>query len=89
MTNQLLIKGTGEKPKLTIEQLIERYALNPDLSDVCFLVGSECEKICAHRFLLAAQSEVFKSMFFGDLKESKYEIAVPDLTPVGFRNMLK
>ena len=92
MANQALVQTGDKQPKLTIEQSLNRYISNPELSDVCFLVGEEREKIHAHRFLLAAESEVFKSMFYGQLKESKpinYEVVVPDLSPVGFRNMLK
>ena len=89
MANQLLAKGDASKPKLTIEQSIGSFFSNEKLSDVCFLVGDEREKIYAHRFPLAIESEVFESMFYGDLKETKYEIVVPDLSPVGFRNMMK
>ena len=89
MANQALVQTGDKQPKLTIEQSLNRYISNPELSDVCFLVGEEREKIYAHRFLLAIESEVFKSMFYGELKESNYEIAVPDLSPIGFRNMMK
>lgn len=75
--------------KLTLEQSIGQYFLNEKLSDVCFLVGERREKLPAHRFLLAMQSEVFEAMFHGALKETKYEIAVPEDSPIGFRNMLK
>lgn len=87
--SQALVETGGPSQMLTLEQSISRHLLNPELSDVCFLVGAEREKIYAHRFILAIQSEVFKSMFFGDLKEICYEISVPDLSPVGFRNLLK
>ena len=91
MADQVLVKSVGgdEMPSLTIEQSLSRYVSNQKLSDVCFLVGDECKKIYAHRFLLAIESEVFESMFYGDLKETNYEIEVPDLTPTGFRNMMK
>ena len=90
MANQLLVNGGVSNPKLTLEQSIGRYFSNPKLSDVCFLIGEEQpEKIYAHRFLLAIESEVFESMFHGELKETRYEIDVPDLSPVGFRNMMK
>ena len=89
MPNQILAKGDVSKPKLTIEQSISSYILNEKFSDVCFLVGDEREKIYAHRFLLVIESEVFESMFYGDLKETNYEIEVPDLTPTGFRNMMR
>ena len=78
-----------DEPRLTFEQSIGRYLFNPELADVCFLVGGERERIYAHRFLLAVESDVFKAMFYGELKENSYEIVVPDLSPIGFRNMLK
>lgn len=89
MANQLLVQTDGKKPRQTVEQFINSHLWNPELSDVCFVVGEEREKIHAHRFFLAAESEVFKSMFYGELKETRFEIAVPDLSPAGFRNMLK
>ena len=85
MANQLL----AGKPKLTLEQSIGRYFSNEKLSDVCFLVGEQREKFYAHRFLLAIESEALEAMFYGSLKETKYEIPVPEDSPVGFRNMLK
>ena len=91
MADQVLVQSVGgdQTPKLTIEQSLSRYVSNPELSDVCFLVGEKRVKIYAHRFLLGIESEVFKSMFYGELKETGYEIQVPDLTPAGFRNMMK
>ena len=89
MANQMLANRGDKKPKQTIEQSINKLFSNPQLNDVCFLVGAEREKIYAHRLLLAIESEVFKSMFYGELKESGYEIEVPDLTPVGFRNLIR
>ena len=85
----MVIEGGARRPKKTIEESISSHFLNPELSDVCFLVGEEREKIHAHKFFLAAESAVFKSMFYGRLKETQYEIEIPDLSPVGFRNMIK
>ena len=87
MANQKLAKD--EDTTLTIEQSISRLLFNPELSDVCFLVGEQREKIYAHRLLLANESEMFKSMFYGELKETKYEVEVPDLSPASFRNMIE
>ena len=89
MANQMLVQSVVQKPRQTIGQLINSLYSEAKLSDVCFLVGEEREKLPAHRLLLAAQSEVFESMFNGELKETRNEIEVPDLSPVGFRNMLK
>lgn len=57
--------------------------------DVCFVVGEQKTKFYAHRAILSMYSDVFQQMFYGDLKETNYEIEVPDLDPVGFENMLK
>ena len=58
-------------------------------SDVCFVVGDQKTKFYAHRAILSMYGDVFKQMFFGDLKEKGQEIEVLDLEPVGFENMLK
>lgn len=59
---------------------------DPALSDVCFKVDGK--SFSAHRFILAIGSPVFKSMFFGQLREQK-EIEINDLTAVGFENVLR
>ena len=89
ITNQSLIQGSDEEPISMVEQKISKLLFDSEFSDVCFLVGDRAEKIYAHRLLLVTKSEVFKSMFYGKLKETNYEIKVPDISPVGFRNMLK
>lgn len=90
MANQLLAQSGTEEPSLTIEQKVKKLFLDPkEFSDVCFLVGDKQEKIYAHKVFLVTESEVFKSMFFGPMKETKYEIQIPNLTAVGFRNMIK
>lgn len=85
----MLVQAGDQEPNLTIEQTINKLLWDPKFSDVCFLVGDRQEKIPAHRLLLAVQSEVFESMFYGPLKETSNEIVVPDLLPVGFRNLIK
>ena len=86
---QLLVRSLKPLPKLTIEQSVKRLFNQSELSDVCFLVGEQRERIYAQKIFLAVESEVFKSMFYGDLKEANYEIEVPDLSSVGFRNMIQ
>ena len=88
MANQTLAKG-AKRMKLSFEQSIEKHTFNKELSDVCFLVGDDRERVYAHRFLLAIESDVFKTMFYGNLKEKQIDIEVPDLSFVGFRNMIK
>ena len=89
MASQLLIQSGDNGRKLNIEQSVAEHIQNPKFSDVCFLVGDFQEKIYAHRFFLAAESEVFERMFHGQLKETGYEIKVPDLSPNSFGNMIK
>ena len=60
---------------------------NPELSDVRFLVDGQT--VYGHKFVLAIGSPVFKSMFFGDLKEKGAVIEIKDLTSVGFMNALR
>ena len=61
------------------------------LADVCFIVGSEPvpRRIPAHKYMLAAGSPVFYAMFYGALAEDKKEIAIPDVEPQAFLNLLK
>ena len=60
---------------------------NPEMSDVRFLVGGQT--VYGHKFVLALGSPVFKSMFFGELKEKRVVIEIKDLTRVGFMNALR
>ena len=74
----------------SLENRVKSFVDNGKFSDVCFRVGFEKEIIYAHKLLLAFGSEVFEKMFFGDLKmDTTNPIEIPDLTPVGFLNMLK
>ena len=71
----------------------ERQAVmlnNGLLADVVFLVGpGSPQRIPAHKYMVAAGSSVFYAMFYGGLAEIKKEIAIPDVEPQAFRNMLK
>ena len=59
------------------------------LADVYFTVGSGStqRRIAAHKCMLVAASSVFHAMFFGELAEDK-EVAIPDVEPEAFLNML-
>lgn len=65
----------------------------PELSlptDVTFIVGEENPKIiAAHKYPLALRSPVFNTMFNSQLAETGDSIRIPDLDPVGFKNMLR
>ena len=60
---------------------------NPELSDVAFLV--EGQKVFGHKLILAMGSPVFKSMFFGELREKRDVIKIEDLSSAGFKNALR
>ena len=65
--------------------------LNNDLlADVYFIVGSGSTKrrIPAHKYILVTGSSVFHAMFCGGLPEEK-EVAIPDVEPQAFLNLLK
>ena len=73
--------------------LQERNAvmLNNELfADVYFLVGSGSiqSRIPAHKYILVTGSSVFYTMFCGGLPEGK-EVAIPDVEPQAFLNLLK
>ncbi|WKY01860.1 hypothetical protein Q1695_015683 [Nippostrongylus brasiliensis] len=61
---------------------------NSELSDVVFVVGEE--RIHAHRLLLAARSEYFRSMLYGGLKESiEDEVVLSGTDPAAFTALLR
>ena len=60
---------------------------NPEQSDVRFVVDGQT--VYGHKFVLAMGSPVFKSMFFGELKETREVIEINDLSLVGFMNALR
>ncbi|KAK0419181.1 hypothetical protein QR680_013998 [Steinernema hermaphroditum] len=61
---------------------------NSENADVTFLVGEA--KIPAHRNILACQSEYFRSMLYGGLREgSEKEVKIRDTNPDTFRRLLR
>lgn len=78
--------------KESIKDLIG-HAFNSDLcSDVTFVVGAEFDegpiRVPAHKVVLGLASEVFYSMFYGQLKEGN-EVSVPDIEPRTFLALLR
>ena len=62
---------------------------NQDLSDVTFIVGQENMEFKAGRLVLAAHSDVMKSMLYGKMKESQEDvIKLPNVHGVSFRALL-
>ena len=60
---------------------------NLELSDIRFIV--EGQTVYGHKLILAMSSPVFKSMFYGELKEQREVIEIEDLTLAGFKNALR
>ena len=71
-----------------LERTLKWQVNNPELADCVFLVGEQRTRIYAHKCLLAMSNPVFKSMFYGELEETK-EIEVPDLHEKGFLHLLR
>ncbi|RWS08414.1 BTB/POZ domain-containing protein 9-like protein [Dinothrombium tinctorium] len=47
---------------------------DPETSDVSLEFGSPTQRVFAHKAILAANSDYFKAMFFGDWRESKQTV---------------
>ena len=64
---------------------------NELIADVHFIVGSDSaqRRIPAHKYILVTGSSVFFAMFYGGLAEEKKEVAIPDVEPQAFLNILK
>ena len=79
----------GEKVAIASGSRIRNKRLfnNPKQSDVRFLVDGQT--LYGHKQVLGLGSPVFKSMFFGELKEKREVIEIEDLTLVGFKNALR
>lgn len=74
--------------KFKILSQLEKYYLSDDLSDISFIIDGN--KVFAHKFLLSAESSVFKAMFFGDFKESNNkEIELKETSIEAFKLFLK
>eukprot|EP00039_Didymoeca_costata_P020567 m.341695 g.341695 ORF g.341695 m.341695 type:complete len:283 (+) comp20362_c0_seq1:74-922(+) len=67
-----------------------------ELSDICFVVGEDREKIHAHKIILAGRCEVFRAMFSdskkqgkGKEKEQMMMLVLPDVRPTVFLTVLE
>lgn len=83
--------GLSRTLSSTSSSLLESFKSlvnNPELADVCFLVGDERRKIFAHRAILASRCEVFRAMFSEQrsLKagEMSVPLYIPDMRPPTF-----
>lgn len=74
-----------------VAENIEKLYLTSKAANVYFIFRSRAnasERIPAHTNLLAATSDVFDAMFYGELKE-KGEVEIPDATPSAFKEFLQ
>lgn len=74
------------------QESTESLYLNAELKDVNFVFGSDDNnttvRVPAHKCILAGASDVFKAMFYGDLKESG-DVCVVDASDTVFREFLQ
>lgn len=66
---------------------VKKLYLNAEIADVRFSFGTKNEartQIASHKTLLAAASDVFKSMFFGTTKQTTDNIHVADVSEADF-----
>lgn len=69
----------------------EKLYLNAEFADVDFIFDcdGEIERVPANRAILAAESSVFKSMFFGIWEEEDGDVKIVDATPEAFKEFLQ
>lgn len=81
---------------------LKKFYESKNLSDCCFIFTQQEDssqqgrkkkkvehRIQAHKFVLAATSSVFTSMFYGQLRPAKDSIIIADIAPKVFDLMLK
>ncbi|KAF8770318.1 BTB/POZ domain-containing protein 3-like [Argiope bruennichi] len=72
--------------------VLERYLFaseNSFLPDVTLELGHEKTLFHVHKFILALGCDVFKAMFYGPLAEKGEQIGIPDVSPKGFKVLLR
>ena len=59
-----------------------------EFTDVVFIVDGE--RVPAHKLILASQSEYFRAMLYGEMKEASQEdIPLPDIPLASFKTVLQ
>jgi hypothetical protein len=77
----------------TLQQALGGLVDDAHLSDVIFFVGPDKTTIYGHKLLFAAQSEPFRAMLYGNMKEAQVSmngcqvVELPDMDPVIFRKI--
>lgn len=88
-TNDSMNRNPGSYPIRRDDSLLKTFdslILNGRLSDITFVV--EGKSIAAHRFLLAARSSVFETMFYGSLNSDATTVPITDCNYDVFHTML-
>ena len=87
--------GRGKRPRAcalkangTPMDSVHNLYLNDSMADVSFVFESENVRLPAHKLILAAASDVFKTMFYGDLPE-KRDVKIVDATSEVFKLFLQ
>ncbi|KAK3103017.1 hypothetical protein FSP39_015791 [Pinctada imbricata] len=66
-----ITEDTSDRSSLLLKECIEKIGVSGDYSDVNFVFPNEENKtLHAHKFVLAARSSVFGTMFYGSLPET-------------------
>ena len=65
------------------------YFKNEEMSDVTFLVGPDEVAIPTNKAVLSLRSPVFKTMFYGSLREKSASIKIPDVHVTAFMSLLR
>lgn len=83
------MKSKSLSSSYSIQTQVQSLLNNKSVSDVCFVVGDDQTKIHANRNILSVGSDVFRQMFYGEMKESSFEIEILDCSPAGLMNVLR
>ncbi|CAL1299662.1 unnamed protein product [Larinioides sclopetarius] len=75
------VRGVKERNLIALKNSI--------LTDITLEVGPENTPFKAHKLILALGSPVFEAMFYGPLAEKGEKVIIPDITPDGFKVLLK
>ncbi|XP_055299417.1 BTB/POZ domain-containing protein 3-like [Sitodiplosis mosellana] len=82
---------TSDYPSRVFSEVGEKLYLKADMADVHFVFNSDdesIERIPAHKLILMAASDVFRTMFNGTWKEQK-EVKIVDVSADAFKEFLQ
>ncbi|KAH7721795.1 BTB/POZ domain-containing protein 6 [Aphelenchoides avenae] len=72
----------------TLKERMSHMLSDVTTADVMFIVGDEKTRIPAHSNVLAAASDAFKAMFYGEFNREN-DVEIPDASVGGFRSLLR